>query len=956
MKMKKILSAVLALVMLAGTVTIFSDLITVDVSAAWEDKVDEDGNPIINYMRQVYATPEAKLKDMTLMKEQNGYQLYVEEFTGEVAFVNKTTGQTLFTNPYDIAGPFNNSTENTKSRLLSQISLKYTDNGVEKTMLSYVEAAKRGQITVKNIKNGIRVEYSIGELQTIRLVPRRIEKSRFENMILANITNDFYRKMFVDESGMAGFYKLYDTSDPTMSETLVQETQAAFPITKRMAIYVCDDDISSMELKRLETIIKTYCPLYTYEEMDYDHNETDYVGVDKAPPNFKMALEYTMGTDGLEVRLPANGIRFDESTYQLQSVDILPYMGAGSNEFTGYNFVPDGSGSLIRFEDLVGKSYTVSGQIYGPDYAYHAITGQHSEAWRFPVFGVVTNAGKSTTDSEGNVRESRKKTSDGYVAIITEGDSMATLISESGGVPHCYNSVYPRFNPRPSDTYNLADSINIGTNASWTVTSSRKYTGSYRIKYIMLTDDTVAKANNIKDYYECSYVGMAKAYRDYLEQTGALTALAADSVKDNIPLYIESFGSFETTKKVLSFPVLTDVALTTFEDVQTMYEDLVSSGITNVNFRLTGFANGGMKSKYPSTLKWVGAVGGESGFRDLLSYAASNDMGVYPDFDFAYVAKTDWFDGISTKRDAIKTIDSRYTSRRYYDAATQTFESDSALAVSPSVYETMFSKFAKNFSGYENVDGVSAATLGTTLNSDFDKDDPYNREDSKEFTVEMLQSLKDSFGKVMVDCGNAYSVPYADHILNVATDSSNYLNANEAVPFMGMVLHGYKNYAGEAMNMEGDLASAMLRAIENGANPYFILSYRNTSELKEDETLNKYYSVDYSVWKDDMIERYNTLNAAIKDLQTKRIEDHQFLDDSVRYLSDEEALAAGKRPNRDDFNLGDNVSEGTVVNVEYEGGTGFILNYNSYDVSVTYRGQTYVVKALDFMRIDHAAN
>jgi hypothetical protein len=956
MKIKRIMSAVLALMMLVGTVTIFSDFITIDISAAWEDKVDAEGDPIINYMSQIYSSPEAKLADMTLMKEQNGYQIYVEEYTGEVAFVNTATGQTLFTNPYDIAGTYNSSTENTKAKLLSQIALKYTDNGVEKTMYSYTEAAKRGQITVKNIKNGIRMEYSIGELQTIRLVPRRIEKSRFETLILNNITNEFYRNMFVDESGNAGFYKLYDTSDPTMSETMVKETQAAFPVTKRMAIYVCDTDISSMELKRLETIIKTYCPLYTYEEMDYDHNETDYVGEDKAPANFKMALEYTIDEDGLEVRLPANGIRFDESTYSLSSVDILPYMGAGSNEYTGYCFIPDGSGALIRFEDLIGTSYTVSGQLYGADYAYHTITGQHSETWRYPVFGVVTDAGESKVDSAGNVITSNKTTASGYVAIITEGDSMATLIAESGGVPHCYNSVYARFNPRPSDTYNLADSINLGVNATWTVTSSRKYTGSYRIKYIMLTDDSVAEKNGIEDYYECSYVGMAKAYRDYLEETGAITLLEQSSISDDIPLYIESFGSFETTKKVLSFPVLTDVALTTFEDVQTMYEELSAAGITNVKMRLTGFANGGMKSTYPSTLKWVSAVGGESGFKELLSYAATNGLSVYPDFDFAYVEETDWFDGISVKRDAVKTIDSRYTSRRYYDAATQSFESDSALAVSPSVYEKMFAKFEKLFSKYENVDGVSVSTLGTTLNSDFDKDDPYNREDSKEFTTELLQSLKDSFGEIMVDGGNAYSIPYADHILGVSTESSNYLKANESVPFLGIVLHGYKSYAGEAMNMEGDISSAILRAIENGAYPYFILSYRNTSELKEDETLNQYYSVDYSVWKDDMIERYNVLNEALSDLQTKRIEDHQFLNSAVRYLTDEEALAAGKRQDKEDFNLGDQVSEGTVVNVEYEGGTGFILNYNSYDVSVTYRGQTYIVGALSFLRIDHAEN
>ena len=43
---------------------------------------------------------------------------------------------------------------------------------------------------------------------------------------------------------------------------------------------------------------------------------------------------------------------------------------------------------------------------------------------------------------------------------------------------------------------------------------------------------------------------------------------------------------------------------------------------------------------------------------------------------------------------------------------------------------------------------------------------------------------------------------------------------------------------------------------------------------------------------------------------------------------------------------------GTVVRVEYETGTNFIINYNSYDVTVEYDGETYQVEALNFVRID----
>ena len=43
---------------------------------------------------------------------------------------------------------------------------------------------------------------------------------------------------------------------------------------------------------------------------------------------------------------------------------------------------------------------------------------------------------------------------------------------------------------------------------------------------------------------------------------------------------------------------------------------------------------------------------------------------------------------------------------------------------------------------------------------------------------------------------------------------------------------------------------------------------------------------------------------------------------------------------------------GSVVRVEYEGNVNFILNYNSYAITVEYEGQEYEIAGLDFVRID----
>lgn len=995
MKKFRLLSAFLSVVMAAG---MFAAAVPVS-AVPWsvEDAQKEDNRPGVNpdtkeptidYLNQVFATPEAKLASMTKYLESNGMEFWVEPVSGEFAYVNTKTGQIIFSNPFNVART--SASAAAKKELLSQIIIKYTENAQELELFSFEEACMRGQITVKTIKGGVRVEYVIGREETRKLVPKYIEKERFETQILNNITN---------ESAKARLLAFYTLQDPVAaqeeSDRKYREMVAAYPATKKgMAIYTFDPFAVDRELNQIESYIKTYCPEYTYESLEEDHSITEYEGSDKAPVLFRLSLEYMLDEDGnLDVRLPANGIRFDESTYQLTYVSVLPWVGAGSSSYEGYTMIPDGSGALVRFEDIGDKSLTLTGKVYGQDYAYQEISGQNKEVMRLPVYGVYesNNAIQLTMDDTANGKVSyayddHKET--GFIAIIEEGESLAEITTEHGGTLHPFNSVFSTFYPRPKDSYNLAESISVGANASYTVVSERKYTGSYRIKYIMLTGEEDAEAAGLKDYYEAGYVGMAKAYRDYLINKGVLTEKT--EVEDSIPLYIESFGAIETTEKFLSMPITVLKPLTTFDDLREMYEKLSAENITNVNYKLTGFANGGLSSTSPYNVEFVDEVGGDDEFTEFVNgYAAEHGIGVYPDFDFANIDEFESFDGVSNKKHMVKTMDSRYTTKRYYDSTLQSFQRGHALCVSPSVYDYFFEGFEEDYSAL-NPNGVSVSTLGTDLNSDFDKKDPYNREDSKAFTAELLADIAEAYENVMIEGGNAYTLGYADHILGVPLDSSRYSNASEAIPFMGMVLHGCVDFAGSPINMAGDTMYELLKAIENGASLYFTLSNQNTALLKEDEQFNKYFSVNFDIWFSDdkvvtdvdgnvievvevdddgscdtVVELYTVLNEALADVQNKQIVDHEFLigrrktDDAAiedvepdeTIEETEEAAPSGLLGGEEEVFDPYLCDDGRIVKVVYDGGKTFILNYNSFVVTVELDGETYEIEPINFVLV-----
>lgn len=942
-KIKRIISTLLTVCLLLGSL---SALLVFDASAEdtgvtvtnKNDTNEEIDLSKINYLTEAYYTAEEKLATMTMRFEKGDYQLWINEFTGEVAVVNTKTEEILFSNPYDVG--LDTAANSVKAELLSQIIIGYTGNSITGTNVftSYTDAALNNQIKVKSIKNGMRVEYTIGREETKYLVPRLITEERFISQIYeplkegieASDMSDIEKKFLLNSTFMSRF-TLRDP-EAMKSDRALADLYKEVPITATLgAVYMIDVNISAAELQMLEELIKTYCPAYTYEELDMDHAETEYESDDDNPPVFKMALEYILDDMGLTVTLPANGIRFDESIYQLSYITILPYMGAGQysterpNE--GYTFIPDGSGAIFRFEDLATSGATIGGSVYGQDYSYYTISGKSQETFKMPVFGIVKDneyVYEQSATGKYSIVKTENATTSGFFAIIEEGDALAEIKSVHLGQKAHYHTVQLNVNPRPSDTYEISG-------GSWTVVSDRKYLGNYKIRYIMLTDDSVAEEKGITDYYPASYAGMAYAYRDYLtspystgtqnesaeNQTTILERLASEKFESQIPLYLETFGTVETVEKILSIPVNVMAPLTTFEDIMTIYNDLSQEGvgITNINFKLTGYANGGMYSTVPYNLKWEKAVGGKKGFKELLEFANSineisstdgKNLGIFPDFDFVYVNTTSAFDGISLKKHAVKTIDDRYIGKWTYFSTYQDYMNETGLAISPAYFSRFYDKLADSYLKY-SADGtgmdlnISVGTLGTDLNSDFDDDEPYNREDSKEFTIQAFKSLSETYGNVMTSGGNSYTWQYVDYILDMPIDSSRYLAASNTVPFTGMVLHGYIQYAGSPINMEGNIQYGILKAIENGASVYFILTYDNATLLKEYVDLSHNYSVRYDIWAGsyndegvfeagELVEVYHELNDVMNDLQDKLITKHEML--VGQRIPDEDEIAA----------------------------------------------------------------
>ena len=909
----------------------------------------------VDNLKDEFASKVDRLAKMTYImtsddpeKEGTGdgmLELYFDNGSGEMAIRNKITGEITLSNPYNTTTLFSKNDAEKKIHL-SQLYVNYfkitSGKDSMSTLYSYTDCYAFNQADIKKTQTGLTIDYSIGEETREFAVPSKISLEKLLNALVAGGMKESKAKDLIEDN-----FNVYDPYQRFIEDWLLDDEEMVNQIIEKYPlsaetpfVYLPINTFKSNYAKGvLEAELIKANPDYfkvsaegeepTQFELDCkelwtEEDEKNYQ-MDESP-NFKMTVSYDLTNEGLVVTLDADSIEYNTSTYCLASITILPYFGAASLKSDsyddGYVFLPDGSGTIIRFEDLVakGKLGKLTSSLYGPDYALYQIKEKNTEQYTMPVFGLVNS-------SENN--------GSGFFAIIEDGDALASVTANA---EMSLISSYPTFKYADYDTYDIDASLtgNASSTTKITVVSKNFYKGDYKVNYKLLVADETAKEYGLEGTYDTTYIGMAELYRDYLIKNGSISKIT--DPEENVKLFLEMFGSIKVKKQILTFPVTVDQELTTFKDIIDIQAELSSLGISNTSYVLKGFYNGGLMSTYPSEIKWQRVLGGKKGLNELISDAEKNDYDISIDVDFSYAYATKNFSDYKNKQDAVKTLDNRYTTKRVYYAATQTFERTSGVAVSSASFISLFDSFVESVEKYD-LKLLAARTLGSDLNSDFDKNDFYSREDSKDKIVELLKYMTREEGKgfgLVLDVGNAYTMPYASSVISAPLDSSRYLITSETIPFYGMVYHGSVEFAGGALNMEGDEDFMFLRALENGAALYYTLAKENVAALKFDSEYSKYYSVSYDFLKESIVQTYNEYNELMKDKQDKYIIDHKFLNDK------DEGISVT-------YKDGTKINNSLVVLVVYEGGEGFILNYNSEEVIVTIGSETYTVGAVGYL-------
>lgn len=534
----------------------------------------------------------------------------------------------------------------------------------------------------------------------------------------------------------------------------------------------------------------------------------------------RFAIQYELTAAGLRVNVPDQGI-VEEGTFHVISLQVLPMFGAvrGQDE-EGYLFVPDGPGGLIRFDSnavRIGSGYNYP--VFGHELtnAKDQLTWSKREAIAYPVFGL-------------------KRQDAAFLAVVGEGAFASTIRAVPAGISSIFNTAGAQIVYREEYGQRLSR-LRQPVNTIQQERSRQDWSMEYRL----LRSD------------QASYVGMAHSYREYLEENGQLSAKLP--AVEHIPLHLTIMGG--EAKDSLTGPRY--IPMTTFEQATAIVEDLVASGVKRAVLSYRSWQSGGTEGE-----SLDGSIERKLGGRQAAArfIAAMHELSFPVLFEHNLVYLRENKSGLAAKSTGVRSID-----------GTVYFDPDRHFALNP-VYTLGFAAETIDELTWIGVDGIHYDRIGELVFRDHNSNAAYTRSDTAYLYRQLLAMTRDKLGMAAVNRGQSYTLGESDFVFGLPFDPSYDFIVDETVPFYPIALHGAVAYTAKPANSRDVPEMEMLRAIEYGAIPSFIVTHESTLALRGTET--GLYSTKYSVWRDTIVEEYRQFNelAAVYD---QRIVDHERL-------------------------------------------------------------------------------
>ncbi|HWQ05205.1 MAG TPA: DUF5696 domain-containing protein [Longilinea sp.] len=523
----------------------------------------------------------------------------------------------------------------------------------------------------------------------------------------------------------------------------------------------------------------------------------------------------TLEANGVSVEVPNSSIKEDDPAYKLGVLYAYPFLGATKEDsISGYMFIPDGSGSLIRFSKSTKAQNMFYGKYYGPDFGM--ITN-------LPFDRTINRPNNLSIPVFGMVHEEKQNA---FISIVESGASYGELQVHPAGVITKFNFLYSAF------VYN--ESYFQATNRSGDgVTTIQRKTNVFDVKihYRFLTKQ------------DADYVGMARSYQQYLKDMGILNKVF--DLNTNIGIKLEFLGGEK--ERILFWD--RSIPMTTVSQMSDILQDLK---IKNPDVVYYGWQPLGASTTPPTTMKLEGSLGTLDQLSALAQKITSDGGNFYLYLD----------------PQAALTDEGGYSPRN--DLAMSITNSDLVGFNRNKInYYLNFAALSRDLSSL-SMDvvnkikaGLALDGIGLTLYSDFKNNHFMNREE----TIRLYQKLiTDDVGSTAFYTPNDYMFGNMKAYYDMPLTDNGYIYTSDVVPFLQIVFAGYIPFYGPALNFTSDVQEDLLRQIDFDVYPSYFLSNARTANILNTSS-NWIYTSSYGQWEKEIKRSYlwmNNLLAPVK--------------------------------------------------------------------------------------------
>jgi len=571
---------------------------------------------------------------------------------------------------------------------------------------------------------------------------------------------------------------------------------------------------------------------YTYEYRDGGV----YVNLQFAKQGFEIPCFFGIQEDRFVARIFSDQIQ-QQGSLQVASIVFLPYFGAGSLKDEGYMLVPDGAGALIYYNNQKQSYQSYSQKVYGRNLALNLQNNTLvTQDATMPVFGI-------------------QKGRDTLLAVITKGEYQAEIRAEVARKLTENNAVYTNVYYIQSENNTLLAGSD---NEESVVMLSPQHNEfpCYEVSYFFLGKDA-------------GYAGMAARYRQYLiEEKGMQPETETEQKSMNLAF----LGGVEVNKTFLGVPYRAVKALTTFGDLADVALQLKQKRGNSFQISMSYLEKGGSMSKIPTSLTYEGALGGKSGYGKMETALKEAGIPFYPVYDTITIRKAgngyrdyqgvrNVSKSVSVQYEYLLTSGERDTGKRPFYLVSPRYEEK--------IMNSLLASAQKRGVTCLGLTGISSSIYG-----DYRSDSISDNETGAcwEAALEKAGSYAD---ELLLRKAYAYAFPYADVITEAPVFSSQFDVEDETVPFYEMVVGGSAALYSAPINESGNTREMLLRAVEYGVSPTFLLTTAQRDAL-QDTDYQQYYSLCWGDWKQE-IENVLEELADLEDVFGQRITGHKNL-------------------------------------------------------------------------------